>query len=61
MDDARQQRLPCLFQFDFVNPGNMRAQLRARPVYLAMAMDAGSRLRLKPQNLLLNLLLARVS
>ena len=32
-----------------------------RPVYLAMAMDEQNRLKLKPQNLLLNLPLARRS
>jgi hypothetical protein len=37
----------------------MRASIAGRPVYLAMAMDAGARLTLKPQNLLLNLPLAR--
>ena len=61
VDEARTQRLLCLFQLDFVNPDDMRAQLRGRPVYLAMAMDAANRLRLKPQNLLLNLPLARAS
>jgi hypothetical protein len=61
VDPARAERLLCLFQLDFVNPDDMRAQLRGRPVYLAMAMDAGSRLRLKPQNLLLNLPLAQAS
>ena len=33
--------------------------IAGRPVYLAMAMDAEQRLKLKPQNLLLNLPLAR--
>lgn len=61
VDEARMERLLCLFQLDFANPDDMRAQLRGRPVYLAMAMDADSRLRLKPQNLLLNLPLAQVS
>lgn len=61
VDEARMQRLLCLFQLDFINPDDMRPQLRGRPVYLAMAMDAGNRLRLKPQNLLLNLPLARAS
>ena len=59
VDEARMQRLLCLFQLDFQNPEDMRAPLRGRPVYLAMAMDGSSRLRLKPQNLLLNLPLAR--
>ena len=53
-------RLLCLFQLDFVNPADMREQIRGRPIYLAMAMDASSRLRLKPQNLIMNLPLARV-
>ncbi|MEO8133600.1 MAG: DUF6352 family protein [Betaproteobacteria bacterium] len=61
VDDARTARLLCLFQLDFANPADMRAALRGRPVYLAMAMDAGNCLRLKPQNLLLNLPLARAS
>jgi hypothetical protein len=61
VDAARAQRLLCLFQLDFANPDDMRAQLRGRPVYLAMAMDGENSLRLKPQNLLLNLPLARVS
>ena len=30
----------------------MREDVAGRPVYLAMAMDARNRLRLKPQNLL---------
>ena len=59
VDEARQQRLLSLFQLDFIDPDDMRPQLRGKPVYLAMAMDAGNRLRLKPQNLLLNLPLAR--
>ena len=57
--DERMARLLCLFELGFANPGDMRAGIEGRPVYLAMAMDAGNRLRLKPQNLLLNLPLAR--
>jgi hypothetical protein len=37
----------------------MRSAIAGRPVYLAMAMDVQQRLKLKPQNLLLNLPLAR--
>jgi hypothetical protein len=37
----------------------MRPALAGRPVYLAMAVDRENRLKLKPQNLLLNLPLAR--
>ena len=41
------------------DPGDMRPAIAGRPVYLAMAMDADGVLKLKPQNLLLNLPLAR--
>ncbi len=59
VDEARRNRLLCLFRLDFANPADMRPAIAGRPVYLAMAMDADRRLRLKPQNLLLNLPLAR--
>ena len=60
VDADRLARLLCLFQLDFVNPADMREAIRGRPVYLAMAMDASNRLRLKPQNLIMNLPLNRV-
>jgi len=57
--DDRMERLLCLFELRFADPTVTRATVGGRPVYLAMAMDAERRLRLKPQNLLLNLPLAR--
>ena len=51
-------RLLCLFRMDFDNPADMRPALAGYPVWLAMAMDEHDRLRLKPQNLLMNLPLA---
>jgi hypothetical protein len=57
--DERMERLLCLFELDFANAGDMRPALAGRPVYLAMAVDRENRLKLKPQNLLLNLPLAR--
>ena len=39
----------------------MRADVAGRPVYLGLAMTADRLLRVKPQNLLLNLPLARSS
>ena len=59
IDDARMGRLLCLFELRFEDPGDMRPAIAGRPVYLAMAMDADGRLKLKPQNLLLNLPLSR--
>lgn len=57
--DERMDRLLCLFELRFADPTVTHASVAGRPVYLAMAMDAERRLRLKPQNLLLNLPLAR--
>ena len=56
--DERRERLLCLFALHFADPAAMRPAIAGRPVYLAMAMDRENRLRLKPQNLLLNLPLA---
>jgi len=52
-------RLLCLFELRFKNPADMRPAIAGRPVYLAMAMDSENKLKLKPQNLLLNLPLNR--
>lgn len=57
--DERMERLLCLFELKFADPAAMRTSIAGRPVYLAMAMDREHRLRLKPQNLLLNLPLSR--
>ena len=54
-------RMLCLFSLAFEEPVAVRPEVAGRPVYLAMAMDEGKALRLKPQNLLLNLPLAQLS
>lgn len=54
----RMQRLVSLFRLDFVNPQEMRADLAGKPVYLALCTTADQVLRIKPQNLVLNLPLA---
>lgn len=59
VDESRLARLLCLFRLDFADPADMRPQIAGKPVYLAMAMNARNVLRVKPQNLLLNLPLAR--
>ena len=56
--EARLARLLSLFRLDFADPSVMRADIAGRPVYLAMAMTTDGLLRLKPQNLLVNLPLA---
>jgi len=58
VDEARLARVLALFRLEFRDPGQMLARVAGRPVYLAMAMAPDQRLRLKPQNLLVNLPLA---
>ena len=59
VDETRMNRLLCLFELRFKDSADMRATIAGRPVYLAMAMDTENKLKLKPQNLLLNLPLNR--
>lgn len=56
--EADRERLLSLFRLDFKDPSVVRVDVRGRPVYMAMARDPQGRLRLKPQNLLVNLPLA---
>ena len=55
LDEERLRRLVALFRLTFRDSAEMRADIAGRPVYLGMAMDAGNVVRLKPQNLLVNL------
>jgi hypothetical protein len=61
VSEARMARVLCLFQLEFDEPSVMRSNVAGKPVYLAMATDEQERLRIKPQNLLLNLPLAQLS
>jgi hypothetical protein len=56
--EGRMQRLISLFKLEFTNPAEMRADVAGKPVYLGLAMTPDGTLKLKPQNLLLNLPLA---
>jgi hypothetical protein len=51
-------RLIALFRLEFADPADVRADVAGHPVYLALAARADRTLKLKPQNLLLNLPLA---
>ena len=59
LDAKRQQQLISLFKLRFDNLQDMRADVQGKPVYLGLAMNEQGLLKLKPQNLLLNLPLAR--
>jgi len=55
VEDERMRRLISLFRLEFVEPASAPPELAGKPVYLGLAMNAQGLLRLKPQNLLLNL------
>jgi hypothetical protein len=61
VEEERLARLLSLFRVDFADSSMIRPDLAGRAVYLAMAMDPQGRLRLKPQNLLVNLPLAEAA
>lgn len=58
VEPERLQRMVSLFRLDFANPREMRTDLAGKPVYLGLAMNIDHIVKLKPQNLLLNLPLA---
>jgi hypothetical protein len=59
--EERLARLLSLFRLEFRDPDAMLARVRGRPVYLGLAMTEAQRVKLKPQNLLLNLPFARAA
>jgi hypothetical protein len=61
VDEERLKRLIALFRLDFANPSIVRADVAGRPVYLGLAITEARKLRFKPQNLLINLPLARTA
>ncbi|MET0963842.1 MAG: DUF6352 family protein [Noviherbaspirillum sp.] len=61
LDPARQHRILSLFRMDFAGDVPLRADVAGRPAYLAAAMDENGMLKIKPQNLLVNLPLAAAS
>jgi hypothetical protein len=59
VEPGRLRRLLALFRLDFRDASVVRADVAGRTVYLALSMDEAGVVRMKPQNLLLNLPLAR--
>jgi hypothetical protein len=61
VDASRQQRLISLFKLTFNDVNDMRADVAGKAVYLGLAIDEDNVLKLKPQNLLVNLPLAKLT
>jgi hypothetical protein len=55
VEHGRMQRILALFGLDFAEPRLMRPDIAGRTVYLALAADEEGAVRMKPQNLLINL------
>jgi uncharacterized protein DUF6352 len=55
VEPGRMRRVLALFRMDFADAGAMRSDVAGRPVYLALSMDEEGVVRMKPQNLLVNL------
>jgi hypothetical protein len=55
VEPARLQRLVSLFRLDFADPYDVRPDVAGKPVYLGLMMNAEGIVKLKPQNLLVNL------
>ena len=58
VEAGRLARLLALFRMDFPDAAVLRPEVAGKPIYLALAMDEVNVVRMKPQNLLLNLPLA---
>jgi len=59
VEEERMKRIIGLFRMDFRDPVVLRPELAGSPVFLGLAMAPDGTLRMKPQNLLANLPLAR--
>ncbi len=57
--DETRARLAALFRLTFADPGDALPDAGGRPVYLGLAFRGDHTLKMKPQNLLVNLPLAR--
>jgi len=55
VEPGRMRKILALFRMDFRDPGAMRPEIAGRPVYLALSADDDGNVRMKPQNLLVNL------
>ena len=61
VDEEDLRRLVLLFTLTFADPADALPEMDGRPVYLGIGVRPDRSLKLKPQNLLVNLPLARRS
>ncbi len=61
VDSEELEKVICLFRLDFIDEAAVTQSQAGKPVYMAIAMNDEKQLKLKPQNLLFNLPLAKAS
>lgn len=61
VDTDELERVICLFRLDFIDEAAVSKAQAGKPVYMGIAMNDQAELKLKPQNLLFNLPLAKTS
>lgn len=61
VDADELERVICLFRLDFIDEAAVSKAQAGKPVYMGIAMNDQAELKLKPQNLLFNLPLAKTS
>jgi hypothetical protein len=61
VDTDELERVICLFRLDFIDEAAVTQSQAGKPVYMGIAMNDEKQLKLKPQNLLFNLPLAKAS
>ena len=61
LSEQDSQRILALFKMNIMSTDALRTDMQGRPVYLAVAMSSDKTLRVKPQNLLVNLPLKSLS
>jgi hypothetical protein len=55
VEQGRMRHILALFEMKFADPSLMRGDIAGRPVYLALSADDADVVRMKPQNVLINL------
>ena len=61
VDSDELEKVICLFRLDFIDEAAVTQAQAGKPVYMAIAMNDEKQLKLKPQNVLFNLPLAKAS
>jgi hypothetical protein len=61
VDTDELEKVICLFRLDFIDEAAVTQAQAGKPVYMGIAMNDEKQLKLKPQNLLFNLPLAKAS